>query len=315
MKTNKRPVLIFLVIVLIAATLLLSTSCKKTSEPEATATPSPTPTPTPTPATSMSEIQQKGRLVVAVEAAHPPYIYVKRTTSGFEIMGPEYELVKAIAEDLGVELYIKDVKTDDIFIGLELGLYDMAVACITPTDLLKKQVAFSDQYFIDEYPLIINAAHAGDYTDSKSFKDKRVGALRKTTQYDLAKDLLWYPRMKGYETETDMIDNLLTGGDDGSGYLAAICMEAYRARYYMNKYPELVYSGIVLSEVDSPTGYAVAMANDKQDLVTYVNTLLADLQEDTFMLTKLGISETDYSKCYLEVDTACSDYLGILYGK
>ena len=314
MQKNKRSLLTLLIVLITLLTLFSAVSCSE-PEPEPTPTPKPTPTPTPAPVTSMTEIQDRGRLVVAVEAAHPPYIYVKRTEGGFEILGPEYDLVNAIAEDLGVELIIKHVKMNDIFLGLNLGLYDMAVSRITPTDSLRQKVSFSTQYFIDEYPIIINVAREGMFTDTDSFKDKRVGALRQTTQYYLAREQLWYPRMKGYVEETDMIDNLLTGGSDGDGYLYAICMEAYRARYYMNKYPELVYSGIVLSEADNPTGSAVAMAKDKPDLVEYVNALMEDLAQDDFLLTQLGISETDYAKSYLEIDTACSDYLGILYGK
>ena len=39
-----------------------------------------------------------------------------------------------------------------------------------------------------------------------------------------------------------MIDNLLTGGKGRQTAISPqVCMEAYRARYYMNKYPELVF--------------------------------------------------------------------------
>ncbi len=175
MVTRKKPLIIVLAAVLLVMSVLVFTSCGKEPEPEPTPTPTPAPTPAPTPETSMSHIINRGQLVVAVEAAHPPYIYVKRTNGAFEYCGPEYELAKAVAEDLGVDLVIKDVKADDIYIGLDLGLYDLAVANITPTDEMRLDADFSTEYFKEEYPLMINKEFVGEYTDLNSFKDKRVG--------------------------------------------------------------------------------------------------------------------------------------------
>ena len=284
--------------------------------PSPTATPEPTPTPTPAPETSMTRIQDRGELVVAVEAAHPPYLYVNRVDGAFEYLGPEYELVKAIAEDLGVDLYIQDVKVGDMFVGLNMGLYDLAIANISPTDADKQEVNFSDFYFIDEYPIIILAENADVFYDDRAednslvrtFKDERVCVIKDTPQVELIEENLWYPKLQKWKDEAQMIDKLLTG------YFSGVCLEPYRARYYINKFPELTYSGIVLSAEDA-SGHAVAIAKDKDDLTEYVNGVLADLQADSFMLKKLGITETDYDSNSLDIDTACADYLGILYGK
>lgn len=276
--------------------------------PLATPTPKPTPSPTPVPETSMTRIQDRGELIVAVEAAHPPYIYVKRVGGEFEIQGPEIELAKALAKDLGVTLVVKHVKFGDIFVGLNMGLYDIALSDITPTPALQNEVAFTTSYFVAEYPIIIRAEDAEKYVDYRSFKDENLGVIKKTPQVALVKDQLWYPDVKQWETEPLMIDKLLTG------YFEAVCMEAYRARFYINKYPELTYSGIAVAD-ENATGKAMALAKDKPDLLAYVNSVMAKLEEDDFMLKKLGISETDYDKISLDIDTACADYLGILYGK
>ncbi len=91
-------------------------------------------------------------------------------------------------------------------------------------------------------------------------------------------------------------------------------MESYRARYYIDKYPDLTYLGIALSDEDA-SGTAVAIPKGQSDMVEYINNLMTEWAEDNFLLKELGISETDYSKNSLEIDNACSDYLGILYGK
>jgi len=305
MSTLKR--IAVLVFVLCFAFVLASCGASE-PEPTPSKTPEPTPTPTPIPETSMTEIQDRGELVVACEAAHPPYIYVKRVGGDFEVLGPDIELAKAIADELGVTLVIKSVKIADIPIGIELGLYDIAISNITSNDKLFENVNFTNEYFKKEFPIIINKEFVDQYDDLKSFKDKRFGVIRKTPQAQLVKDQVWYPRMKYYTTETKMIDNLITN------YLAAICMEPYRARFYLDKYPDLTYLGISLSGEES-SGPAIAVAKGKEDFVEYINGLLIEFEEDNFLLKQQGISETDYDKNTLEIDSACSDYLGILYGK
>ncbi|MEX1307032.1 MAG: transporter substrate-binding domain-containing protein [Eubacteriales bacterium] len=284
--------------------------------PSPTPTPEPTPTPTPRPETSMTRIQDKGELVVAVEAAHPPYIYVNRNNGLFEYYGPEYELVKAIADDLGVTLVLKDTKVADMYVGLNMGIYDLAIANITPNETDREEVNFSDIYFKDEYPIIILKENADKFYDDRGednslvrvFKDERVCVIRKTVQAKLVEEALWYPKLQKWKSEAEMIDKLLTG------YFAGVCLEPYRARYYINKFPDLGYSGIVLTD-ENASGHAVAIAKDKEDLTEYVNSMLTTLQDDSFMLKKLGITETDYDSNSLDIDTACADYLGILYGK
>ncbi len=306
------------IIMVVLAALLLAGCGAHQPGPTPSPTPSsePTPTPTPVPETSMTRIQDRGELVVAVEAAHPPFLYVMRENGIFQYKGPEYELVKAIAEDLGVTLVIKDVKVGDMYVGLNMGLYDLAVANLMPTEATRQDVNFSDLYFLDEYPIIIRLDTAEEYYDDRGednskirvFKDKHFGVIRNTPQVKLVEEALWYPKLQQWKSESQMIDKLLTG------YFAGVCMEPYRARYYINKFPELGYSGIVLSD-ENASGHAVAISKDKDDLTEYVNGVLGTLQADSFMLKKLGITETEYDSASLDIDTACADYLGILYGK
>jgi|GEM_PF-1730904 len=318
MNNNKRNTFGLVVVLTLSLVLLLSGCGLGKPEPTPSPTPIPTvaPTPTPRPETSMTRIQDRGVLVVAMEAAHPPYLYVKRVDGEFEYEGPEYELAKALAEDLGVTLVIKDVKVGDMFDGLNLGLYDLAVANLSPNDSDKQDINFSSIYFQDEYPIIIRSEDLEAFYDDRgednslirTFKDKRVGVIRNTPQVKLVEDALWYPKLQQWKSESQMIDKLLTG------YFSGVCLEPYRARFYINKFPELTYSDIVLADENS-SGHAVAIAKEKNDLTEYVNEQLTRLQGDTFMLKKLGIAETEYDKASLDIDTACADYLGILYGK
>ncbi len=54
---------------------------------------------------------------------------------------------------------------------------------------------------------------------------------------------------------------------------------------------------------------------EKQDLLEYIDGKIVTYTDDKFLLTKLGISVTDYGKNGIEIDSACTDYVGILYGK
>ena len=291
-------------------------SCKKEEvvEPVETKTPAPSvviQTKAPeVPVTTMTKIQDKGCLVVACEPAQPPYIYVKNIENEYQLQGAEYDFAIKLAEDLGVELVVKNVKQSDILVGLETGLYDLGF-CINELSMLESETfSISQQYFVNEYPVIINRINVDIFKSLDDFKDKRFGVIRRTAEVQLVKENSHkYTKVRQYETESTMIDNLMTD------YLHAVCLDAYKARYYLDKFPDLMYlEGVVLVPEDAK-GRAVSVLKEKKDLLEYIDGKIDTYTNDKFLLTKLGISVTDYGKNGIEIDSACTDYVGILYGK
>jgi His/Glu/Gln/Arg/opine family amino acid ABC transporter permease subunit len=85
-----------------------------------------------------------GRIVVATEAAYPPF--ESKTTEG-TIVGFDVDLVRAAAREAGLEAEFVDQPFDGILPGLAQGKYDAAVSAMTITEERARVVDFTDPYF------------------------------------------------------------------------------------------------------------------------------------------------------------------------
>ncbi len=92
---------------------------------------------------AFSACGKKEELVMATNAAFPPYEY--KDDNG-EFAGIDIEIAKAIAEKLGMELKIEDVDFDTIVAGVESGKFTMGMAGMTVTDERKQSVNFTTTY-------------------------------------------------------------------------------------------------------------------------------------------------------------------------
>lgn len=63
---------------------------------------------------SLEEIKEKGVLVIGTSADFPPYEFHATIDGKDTIVGMDIEIAKKIAEDIGVELEIKDMQFDSL---------------------------------------------------------------------------------------------------------------------------------------------------------------------------------------------------------
>ncbi|WP_129595674.1 transporter substrate-binding domain-containing protein, partial [Anaerophilus nitritogenes] len=66
----------------------------------------------------LGEIQKKGKIVLGTSADYPPYEFRKEINGENVIVGFDIEIAKVIADELGVELEIKDMKFDGLLAAL-----------------------------------------------------------------------------------------------------------------------------------------------------------------------------------------------------
>ena len=83
-----------------------------------------------------------GKLIMATNAAFPPYEYIE----GNEIVGIDAEIAGAIAEKLGLELQIDDMEFDAIIESVKGGKADMGLAGMTVTAERQEVVNFTASY-------------------------------------------------------------------------------------------------------------------------------------------------------------------------
>ena len=108
---------------------------------------------TPTPVKSAVEDPSKDQLVVATNAAFAPFEYME----GDSYYGIDMEIAALLAEELGKELVINNMKFDSVCLSVGEHKCDIAMAGLTVTETRKEVVNFSNSYYGAYQKLIVNA--------------------------------------------------------------------------------------------------------------------------------------------------------------
>ena len=108
---------------------------------------------TPTPVKSAVEDPSKDQLVVATNAAFAPFEYME----GDSYYGIDMEIAALLAEELGKELVINNMKFDSVCLSVGEHKCDIAMAGLTVNESRKEVVNFSDSYYNAYQKLIVKA--------------------------------------------------------------------------------------------------------------------------------------------------------------
>jgi polar amino acid transport system substrate-binding protein len=91
------------------------------------------------------KIKDAGELVVGSDIAYAPIEFYKEGTE--EVQGLDYDIGKALAEELGVKVKFVNSTFDGILTGLNAGRFDIVMSAMTDNAERQKEVDFLD-YFI-----------------------------------------------------------------------------------------------------------------------------------------------------------------------
>lgn len=124
--------------------------------------------------TSAVEDASKDQLVVATNAEFEPFEFKK----GDQFYGIDMEVVKALADSLGKELVIKDMKFDAVVLSVQQGKADIAAAGLTVTEDRAAQVNFSNSYYAASQRVVVKGDDTTfDACQTKADVDKILNAL------------------------------------------------------------------------------------------------------------------------------------------
>lgn len=124
--------------------------------------------------TSAVEDTSKDQLVVATNAEFEPFEYKK----GDQFYGIDMEVVKALADSLGKELVIKDMKFDAVVLSVQQGKADIAAAGLTVTDDRAAQVNFTNSYYKASQRIVVKGDDTTfDACQTKADVDKILNTL------------------------------------------------------------------------------------------------------------------------------------------
>lgn len=107
----------------------------------------------PTPVKSAIEDVSKDQLIVATNAAFAPFEYME----GDSYYGIDMEIAALLAEELGKELVINNMKFDSVCLSVGEHKCDIAMAGLTVNESRKEVVNFSKSYYNAYQKLIVKA--------------------------------------------------------------------------------------------------------------------------------------------------------------
>ena len=98
-----------------------------------------------------------------------------------EQTGYDIDLMRAIAEDAGLDLVVKDLPFDGILATLAAGECDVITSAVSIKPERAEQVDFSDPYFDSGQSILVRAEDVDKYPDLASLAGKTIGVQATTT--------------------------------------------------------------------------------------------------------------------------------------
>ncbi len=202
-------------------------------------------------------------LTMATNAEFPPFEYME----GEEMVGADVDMAKALADKLGMTLEITNMDFDAALTGAATGKYDMAVAGITANDERRKNMNFSDDYYMASQAIIVMAD--SDIAAAADLEGKTIACQEATTgeQYLLDNEYA----IQSFKTGPEAISALTSGKVD------AVVIDNAVAKALSAKQEGKT---VVLDEALTQENYAIALQKDNDELTEKINAALAELKED-----------------------------------
>lgn len=203
-----------------------------------------------------------GTLVMATNAEFPPYEYYE----GGEIIGIDADIARAIAEDMGMELRIDDMKFDSIVAAVQSGKADFGAAGMTVTEDRLVSVNFSDTYA--EAKQVIIVKEDSDIASADDLTGKKVGVQLGTTGDILADDIENGDIVR-YDKGAEAVMALTQDKID------AVIIDNEPAKVFVSENEGLK----TIDDAYEIEEYAIAVAKDNTELLDKINESIANLKE------------------------------------
>jgi polar amino acid transport system substrate-binding protein len=208
-----------------------------------------------------------GTLTVCTDSPYPPMEYEEDG----EFTGFDIELMRAIADDLGLETSVVNIGFDPITSGLAMdsGECDIAAASITITEEREANIDFSDGYFSGDQSLL--ATEGGEIASIADLSGKNLGVQTGTTGEQYAAENATGANIVSFENPGDLITAI------NAGELDAVLQDIVTNRNAALNNPNLAL--VETYPTEEFYGFAVK-EEGAENLLDAVNASLAKLRDD-----------------------------------
>ena len=155
-------------------------------------------------------------LRIGTNAEYPPFEF----KNGDQFAGVDMDMVKALAEKMGMKYEIIDMDFDALIPSLTSNKIDVAVSAITITAERQNQVDFSVPYYIANQVIIAKPDNKIGISKIEDIVKYKVGAQNGTTgqiyitENLVDKKLMKADNLKKYSTNIEAITDMLNGNID-----------------------------------------------------------------------------------------------------
>ena len=226
--------------------------------------------------TLLEKIKAAGVLNLATESGFAPYEFIYNN----EVVGVDINLMKAIADEIGVTLKINDMEFKNVVASVQTGKMDAAAAGITINEDRKKEVDFSKPYASTEQYVVVLAD--AEMPAMEALAGKKIGVQEGTTSDMLITDLIADGTLAG--TTASPYANAVVAADSLGAKVDAVVVDKLTAENIVTasngKYKTaklLKADGTEVAEVEE---YGVAVAKGNEDLLEVINKVIDKLLED-----------------------------------
>ncbi len=107
----------------------------------------------PEPGTSLAQVEEDGVITVGTEGTYRPFTYHEGGSG--ELTGYDVEVVRAVADELGVDVRFEETQWDAIFAGLDAGRFDVVANQVSITDERQAAYDFSEPYTVSPGVVVV----------------------------------------------------------------------------------------------------------------------------------------------------------------
>lgn len=223
-----------------------------------------------------SGCEKKETLYMYTESGFPPFEY----TRGTDIVGVDIEIAKAIAEELGMKLVIKDVNFDSIIAGISEN-NAIGLAGITITAKRAESVDFSVAYYGDAIQYVIYKKDALTVDEDlmvsgDQLKGKKLGVQTGTTGDTVATDESVSGGMFEGATVKQYDNALIAAQDLGTTNCDYVIIDRLTALQIVANNKNLNLEASQITELDAEE-YGVVVKKGNKELLDKINTVLERL--------------------------------------
>lgn len=221
-----------------------------------------------------------GTLTVGTAAEYEPFEYMEDG----QYKGFDLDLIQDIAKKLGLTVEFANVDFDTIVPGVSSGAkYDVGIGAITVTPERKKEVDFTDSYYMDDQAIVTmkdNADITGDnYKEKLDSADAKIAVQSGSTAEAFAKENFPKAELVPFKNATDCFSALQAGQS-----VALVTNRSVAAQLVATSFD----NEQVIKLISTGEEYAIAVNKDNSGLKDAINKALKELTDDGTVDSLMG---------------------------